>query len=323
MIGGLSWVLFQGDGQLLVPNLVTFVLIIQRLNLRLSRAGMSLNRLAENSAAIQEVEEILNPADKEFRPRGGIPFDGLHDRIEIESVSLSYPGRQREALHDVSLQLRRGAKIGLVGESGSGKSSLVDLLVGLYTPTSGMIRVDGRDLASLDLDHWQRHLAVVSQDVMLINDTIAANIAFGIPDATAEDIVAAASLADADAFIRSLPDQYETLVGERGFRLSGGQRQRLSLARALLRQPQLLILDEATSALDSLSEARILDTIHQVTATMTVVTVAHRLSSVSHADEIVVLDQGRIQERGSHAALMRHGGLYTSLWRRQAVPSVS
>lgn len=318
VIGALSWLLFRGSGHQLVPNLITFVLIIQRLNMRLARIGFSLNRLSENSGSMHELDGILDPADKQFRRIGGLPFSGLCDRIAIDRVSLRYPGRSRDALSAVSFDLPRGSRVALVGESGSGKSSLVDLLVGLYSPTSGQIRVDGFDLEKIDLDQWQRHLGVVSQDVLLLNGSIATNIAFGLPDVSADDIAVAARLADAEAFILSLPDRYDTVVGERGFRLSGGQRQRLSLARALLRRPQLLILDEATSALDSVSEARILDTISHVSSDITVLSVAHRLSSICDADEIVVLEAGRVVERGCHAELMPLDGVYASLWRRQA-----
>ena len=318
VIGILSWLMFQGNGDLLVPNLITFVMIIQRLNLRLSRLGSALNRLAENSGELQEVEEILDPADKQFRRRGGLPFNALDRELCFMQVSLTYPDRLKPSLCNINFRIAKGTKVALVGESGGGKSSLIDLLVGLYAPTHGSILVDGIDLNTINLDDWQHVLGVVSQDVLLMNGSIRDNIALVLPGASFDQIRAASRSADAESFILSLPDQYDTIIGERGFRLSGGQRQRLSLARALLKQPQLLILDEATSALDSLSEARILSTLDKVAQSMSVLSVAHRLSSVSHADEILVLDQGSIVERGNHVELMHLGGFYAALWTRQA-----
>jgi subfamily B ATP-binding cassette protein MsbA len=321
VIGILSWLMFRGNGALLVPNLITFVLVIQRLNLRLSRLGSGLNRLAENSVALQEVEEILDPSDKQFRRQGGLPFSVLSRVICFAQVSLIYPDRIKPSLCNINFRITKGSKVALVGESGAGKSSIVDLLVGLIAPTRGSIMVDGVNLDSMNLDDWQQALGVVSQDVLLMNGSVRDNIALVLPGASFDQIRAASRAADVESFILNLPDQYDTIIGERGFRLSGGQRQRLSLARALLKQPQLLILDEATSALDSLSEARILATLDKVAQSMTVLSVAHRLSSVSHADEILVLDQGHIVERGNHAELMRLGGFYAALWNRQACQS--
>jgi ATP-binding cassette subfamily B protein/subfamily B ATP-binding cassette protein MsbA len=204
-----------------------------------------------------------------------------------------------------------------VGASGSGKSSLVDLIVGLLSPSGGHILVDGVDLEQINLDGWQQKLGVVSQDVLLLNASISDNIAFSLPEACDTDIRAAAHAADAASFIEALPKGYDTVIGERGFQLSGGQRQRLSLARSLLTNPELLILDEATSALDSPSEARILAAVDRFACGRTVLTVAHRLSSVRHADQIVVIERGRIVERGRHHELLARGGRYAELWNRQ------
>ena len=316
-IGLLSWHLFGGQADRLVPNLVTFVLVLQRLNLRLSRIGFSLNRVTEFSGSMQQVEDLLDPADKQFRRCGGITFSGLKQGIRLEAVALTYPERDQPALEEIDLEIPAGSTVALVGESGGGKSSLVDLLVGLISPSQGRILVDGLDLEQIELDSWQRAIGVVSQDVLLLNGSIRENIAFSLPEATDRAIRAAAVAADAAAFIEALPQGYDTQIGERGFRLSGGQRQRLSLARALLKNPELLILDEATSALDSPSEARILEAVDRFAKGRTVLTVAHRLSSVVHADQILVLERGRIVERGRHGELLELGGRYAGLWEGQ------
>jgi ATP-binding cassette subfamily B protein/subfamily B ATP-binding cassette protein MsbA len=208
--------------------------------------------------------------------------------------------------------------VALVGPSGAGKSSLVDLLVGLQDPSSGRVLIDDVDLRSLDLDSWQRQLGVVSQDVLLLNASIRDNIAFGSAGSSEAAIEAASRTAGAHGFISALPQGYATVIGERGYRLSGGQRQRLSLARALLRDPQLLILDEATSALDSHSEHGIQQALAAFQGPRTVLTVAHRLSSIVQADQIVVIEQGRIVEQGRHQQLLAAGGGYARLWLRQS-----
>jgi subfamily B ATP-binding cassette protein MsbA len=317
LIGLLSWHLFEGQQSLLVPNLVVFVLVLQRLNLRLTRTAGCLNRMAEMHGAMRLVEELLNPADKQFRRCGGVPFDSLRQGIRLEGVSLTYEGRDQPALDDIDLEIPAGSTVALVGESGGGKSSLVDLLVGLISPSRGRILVDGVDLGRIDLNSWQRKLGVVSQDLLLLNGSIRDNIAFSVPEAGEQAIQAAATSADADTFIEALADGYDTLIGERGFRLSGGQRQRLSLARALLQNPEVLILDEATSALDSPSEARILEEVERFAHNRTVLTVAHRLSSVVHANQIAVLEAGQIVERGRHEDLLERGRAYRGLWQRQ------
>jgi ATP-binding cassette subfamily B protein/subfamily B ATP-binding cassette protein MsbA len=204
-----------------------------------------------------------------------------------------------------------------VGSSGAGKSSIADLLVGLYDATEGQILIDGTPLPDYDLISWQQHLGVVSQDTFLFNATIAENISHGTPDSTRVRIIEAAEKAQAEDFISDLPDGYDTLIGERGYILSGGQRQRLSLARAILRDPELLILDEATSALDTQSERLVQQAIDQFERQHTVLVIAHRLSTIVKADLICVLDKGQIVEQGNHQELLEKQGIYAALWRQQ------
>jgi ATP-binding cassette subfamily B protein/subfamily B ATP-binding cassette protein MsbA len=208
--------------------------------------------------------------------------------------------------------------LALVGPSGAGKSSIADLLTGLYAPSSGSIWIDDQPLQQVKLDSWQQRLGVVSQDTFLFNATIAENIAFGTSGASQARIEAACQAAQAAGFIESLPQGYDTLVGERGYRLSGGQRQRLSLARAILRDPELLILDEATSALDSQSERLVQEAIERFERNHTVLVIAHRLSTIVRADQILVLEGGRVVQRGRHSSLLAEAGLYQQLWQQQS-----
>jgi ATP-binding cassette subfamily B protein/subfamily B ATP-binding cassette protein MsbA len=318
LIVGLSWQLFGGSTETLIPQLVTFVLALQRLNLRLIRTAANFNHLAQNSGRIEQLDDLLQTGDKSFRRQGGLPFAGLRHGVRFEAVGLRFEGRAEPSLAHIDLWIPAGSTVALVGPSGAGKSSLVDLLVGLQDPSSGRVLIDGVDLRSLDLDSWQRQLGVVSQDVLLLNASIRDNIAFGSVGSGEAAIEAAARAAGAHGFISALPHGYATAIGERGYQLSGGQRQRLSLARALLRDPQLLILDEATSALDSHSEHGIQQALAAFQGPRTVLTVAHRLSSIVQADQIVVIEQGRIVEQGRHQQLLAAGGAYAHLWLRQS-----
>jgi ATP-binding cassette subfamily B protein/subfamily B ATP-binding cassette protein MsbA len=317
-LGLLSWQLTNGRPELVIPGLATFVLALQRLNLRFAKLGLSFNMLAENMGRIELLNELLQHEGKIFRRRGGRPFAGLQREIRFQGVKLRYPEKPDASVRDLEFSLPRGSTVALVGASGAGKSTIADLLVGLLNPTEGQILIDGVDLQRLDLDSWQRHLGVVSQDVLLLNDTIAANITFGMGDSMdSEAIRKAAQAACADEFIQALPATYGTLIGEHGHRLSGGQRQRLSLARAILRQPDILILDEATSALDSHSEAKVHQAIQAFSSGRTVLAIAHRLSSIRDASEILVIDEGRIVERGNHTSLLAAAGPYAALWQLQ------
>ena len=300
-----------------LPSLVTFVLALQRFNVRLGGLASLGNNYANSAAEVARLNSILDDGDKKFVRTGGLFVDTLKSGIELRRVALRYAADLPEALTGINLRIDRGSTVALVGPSGAGKSSIADLLVGLYDPTDGNVEIDGIDLRQLDLASWQEQLGVVSQDTFLFNASIANNIAYGSPRANQRDIEEAAAMAQADGFIEALPEGYNTPVGERGYRLSGGQRQRLSLARALLRNPELLILDEATSALDSQSERLVQEAIERFERNHTVLVIAHRLSTIVNADLICVMEQGRILERGNHQELLKRNGRYTSLWRQQ------
>jgi ATP-binding cassette subfamily B protein/subfamily B ATP-binding cassette protein MsbA len=319
VIAALSLLLFGGRSTGVLPSLVTFVLALQRLNMRLSGLASTANGLADNSGRLERLNEILSPEGKQFRRMGGTPFVALERKISFEAVGLQYAPELPPALSDISFSLPKGRMLALVGPSGAGKSSIADLLTGLYAPTEGQILVDGVEISSLDLASWQQRLGVVSQDTFLFNATIAENIAFGTPGVTPTQIELACQAAQAAGFIEALPKGYKTQVGERGYRLSGGQRQRLSLARAILRDPELLILDEATSALDSQSERLVQEAIERFEHNHTVLVIAHRLSTVVQADQILVLEGGRVIQRGAHSSLLAEGGLYRQLWQQQAL----
>ncbi|MCP9787666.1 ABC transporter ATP-binding protein [Cyanobium sp. Maggiore-St4-Cus] len=318
VIAGLSLLLLGGRSTGVLPSLVTFVLALQRLNVRLSGVAGTFNQLADNSGRLARLNQLLSPAGKQFRRQSGISFRQLQGQIRFEGVGLRYAPEIPPSLGDISFALQKGQMLALVGPSGAGKSSIADLLTGLYAPSDGEIWIDDIAMGELDLSSWQQRLGVVSQDTFMFNGTIAENIGFGTPGATLSLIQAACAAAQAAGFIESLPQGYDTLVGERGYRLSGGQRQRLSLARAILRDPELLILDEATSALDSQSERLVQEAIERFERNHTVLVIAHRLSTIVRADQILVLEGGRIVQRGSHTSLLAAGGLYAQLWQQQS-----
>ena len=236
----------------------------------------------------------------------------FEQRIEYRGVSFSYNG-QAPVLAGVDLQVLRGQVVAVVGPSGAGKTTLVDLLPRFYEPTHGEILMDGVPIARFTRTSLRRLMGIVSQETILLNDTVLANISYGRSDFTLEQVQAAARAANAHDFVSQLPEGYDTLLGERGTRLSGGERQRIAIARALLRDPPILILDEATSALDMESERLVQEAIDRLMAHRTTFVIAHRLATVQHADLIVVLAEGRVVERGSHATLYAAGGLYRRL----------
>ena len=248
-----------------------------------------------------------------------VDINSFQDKIEFKNVSFQYPNAERPALMEVSLSIPKGKRVALVGASGAGKSTIADLLPRFYDVNSGQITIDGKDIRDVRTRELRSFMGIVSQEAVLFNDTVRNNIAFGTDGVSDEAIIAAAKAANAHEFIVRMPGAYDANIGDRGGKLSGGQRQRLTIARALLKNPPILILDEATSALDSESEQLVQHALERLLQNRTALVIAHRLSTVQDADEIIVLDQGRIVERGTHESLMQQGQIYRKLVDLQAL----
>jgi ATP-binding cassette, subfamily B, bacterial MsbA len=291
------------NGSLQVSSLLTFLFILVRLVPFIQDVNSIVAVLNSLHGSSEKIKELLRTDNKTYFQNGTIKFPGLKYSIELIDVDFSYDA-ERLILKNITLSIERGQITALVGASGAGKTTLADLIPRFYDPTAGRVSIDGIDLRQIEINSFRRKLAVVSQDTFIFNTSVRNNIAYGTEEATDAEIHQAAQLANALEFIKEMPEGFETTLGDRGVRLSGGQRQRIAIARALLRDPEILILDEATSALDSVSERLIQESLEKLSVGRTTISIAHRLSTISKADKVVVLDRGQIVEQGTYQELL-------------------
>lgn len=313
----LSKTFFANQVSSLSTVLLTYLLVLLRVLPLISQLNTIRSNFASTAASVDVTNEFLSLHDKPFMGKGKLAYTKLEEGVSFNSLCFAYPGHEKLVLKDVNLYLPRGTTLALVGSSGAGKSTMADLLPRFYDPIAGSITIDGIDLREFDVISLRKRMGIVSQDTFLFNDSVRNNIAYGRPEATEDEIITAAKRANAYEFISKLPQEFDSLIGDRGVMLSGGQRQRLAIARALLQNPQILILDEATSALDTVSERLVQAALDDLSRDRTTLVIAHRLSTVQKADQIAVLDQGQVVEVGTHEKLLQKGGYYSRLYSMQ------
>ena len=303
-------------GTMSIGGLVSFTAMLAFLIAPMAQAVGIGTQLTEALAGLERTQEILHERPEDQDPKRSVALTDIRGTVEFDDVSFSYDG-VHEVLHDISFRAEPGTVTALVGSSGSGKSTTIGLISAFYVPTKGRILVDGTDLSTVRLDSYRTRLGVVLQESFLFDGTIRENVMFSRPGASEEEFLRACRIARVDEFAESFAEKYDTVVGERGVKLSGGQRQRISIARAILAEPRILILDEATSSLDSESEQMIQHGLSYLMQGRTTFVIAHRLSTIRRADQILVMEQGRIVERGTHEQLYEAQGRYYDLYTRQ------
>ena len=312
-----SAVLHEGDPHAWVGSVLIFLFLMFRLLGPVTHIDFARSRIAGYMPAFERLEQFRQMAQAEREPNGTQPIERLQQDIVLDGVSFAYQSGGRLVLDRISTRIVKGQMTAVVGPSGAGKSTLISLLTRLYDPQAGRILVNDLDLKDLELQSWRRRLAVVSQDIFIFNDTVTNNICFGLSDVPMERVRQAVKLAAADEFVETLPEGYNTLLGDRGMRLSGGQQQRIAIARAILVNPDLLIMDEATSHLDSFSERAIQQAIDHLSKNRTMLVIAHRLSTIRRANKVIVLKDGRIVEEGRHEDLLKQRGIYWEMVEHQ------
>jgi subfamily B ATP-binding cassette protein MsbA len=307
----------QAGSQLTGEVFITFVIVFSQLLRPIQGIATSIASLNKAKASQDRINEVLNADEKIQEVENPLRIGAFHRSIRFENVTFSYA--DKNVLTDINLEVKKGQTLALVGESGSGKSTMADLIPRFYDVVEGSILIDGIPITQCGLLELRNLIGIVSQEPILFNASVRENIAFGRGDVPMEEVIHAAKIAHAHAFIEQLENGYETVIGERGSKLSGGQRQRISIARAVLKNPAILILDEATSALDTESEKLVQDALEKLMAGRTTIVIAHRLSTITHSDEIVVLSAGKMVERGKHKDLLALGGIYHSLCSLQGI----
>ncbi|OGW39868.1 MAG: hypothetical protein A2Y97_10350 [Nitrospirae bacterium RBG_13_39_12] len=313
---GIALVFWYGGNMVIKGTITTgdFASILAAVYLMFSpvkKIGDAYNSFQESRASIERIDTLFNAEQEE---KGQIRIDGFKNSLKFENISFTFPGNNVPVLKDINLEIKPGEVIAIVGRSGVGKSTLVDLIPKFYSPSGGRLTINGLDINKVDIHSLRELIGIVSQDIILFNDTIKENIAFGKPGVSEAEIIEAAKMAYADEFIQKIPEEYNAVIGDRGLKLSGGQRQRIAIARAILKNPPILILDEATSSLDSVSETLVQKALEKLMKGRTTIVIAHRLSTIKNADRILIIEKGEIADTGRHEELISKNSTYRELY---------
>ncbi len=309
--------ILSGNKELKASEFIGFIALFSQFIAPIKTFSSAISRIQKGIVSYQRIKKLLSEEKPVSESHEGIKIESFNQELKVENLYFQYETKNKYALENINFTLKKGETIALVGPSGGGKSTLVDLICRFYEPTKGKIYIDNMDLNEIHAGSFRKLMGIVTQEGILFHDTVANNIAYANTNASREEIIEAAKIANAHEFISQLPNGYDTVIGERGTMLSGGQRQRIAIARAILKNPQILILDEATSALDNESEKLVQEALNHLMKDRTSIVIAHRLSTIIHANKILVIEEGKIVESGNHQELLEKNGLYTKLYQLQ------